>query len=120
MRTLAAATMKDKECGIPRAWLERIYRKSSAYAKSLSYVIAEYRNYHHLNDQLFSLTQREKEVLSDLCRGLSREEIAYSRCVSANNVKMMIQTIYTKLGAQNTANAIWIAANAKILENDRK
>jgi DNA-binding CsgD family transcriptional regulator len=33
-----------------------------------------------------------------------------------NTVKMLIQTIYTKLGAQNTADAIWIAATLKLIE----
>jgi LuxR family maltose regulon positive regulatory protein len=116
MRTLAGAAMKEKGCGIPAAWLEKVYRKSSAYAKNLNYIIADYRNYNQLNDHLFSLTKREKEVLSDLCRGLSRAEIAYNRNVSDSNVKMMIQMIYTKLGAENTANAIWIAATSKLLQ----
>jgi LuxR family maltose regulon positive regulatory protein len=116
MRTLTAAALKEKDYGIPRPWLEKIHKKSSAYAKNLSYVISEYRNFNHLNEKLFTLTYKEKEILVDICHGLSRTEIAYNHNLSVNTVKMLIQTIYTKLGAQNTADAIWIAATLKLVQ----
>jgi LuxR family maltose regulon positive regulatory protein len=116
MRTLTAAAMKETHCSIPRQWLEKINKKASAYAKNLSYVISEYRNFNQLNDKLYTLTSKEKEILSDLCHGLSRTEIAFNRNLSVNTVKMLIQTIYAKLGAQNTADAIWTAATLKLIE----
>jgi LuxR family maltose regulon positive regulatory protein len=116
MRTLTAAAMRDGACKIPAQWLGRIHKKSSAYAKTLSYIITEYRNYYQMDEKLFVLTAKEKEILTDMCRGLSRTEIAYNRNVSVNTVKLLIQNIYSKLGAQNTADAGWIAAKLKLVE----
>jgi LuxR family maltose regulon positive regulatory protein len=116
MRTLTAAAMKDQNCAIPRQWLEKIRVKSSTYAKKLNYVVSEYRQSDHRNKERFVLTSKERDILIDLCHGLSRTEIAYNRSVSINTAKASIQTIYTKLGAKNTADAIRIAATLKIIE----
>ncbi|MDR1589215.1 MAG: LuxR C-terminal-related transcriptional regulator [Oscillospiraceae bacterium] len=116
MRTLTAAAMRDDACEIPRPWLVKIQKKSSAYAKTLSYVITAYRNFNQLNEKLFALTIKEKEILSDLCHGLSRTEIAYNRNISVNTVKLLLQTVYSKLGAKTTADAVWIAASMKLVE----
>jgi LuxR family maltose regulon positive regulatory protein len=116
MRTLATAAMKDKDCTIPHPWLEKIRKKASTYAKNLSYIISEYRIFHKLNDRAYTLSSREKEILIDMCHGLSRTEIACNRTISLNTVKSLIQSIYTKLGVQNTPEAIWIAAKFKLLD----
>jgi LuxR family maltose regulon positive regulatory protein len=116
MRTLAVAAMKEKGCVIPQSWLEKIHKKASTYAKNLSYVISEYRIFHHINTDVYTLTNREKEILADLCRGLSRTEIACNCNISLSTVKTLIQSIYTKLGTQNIAEAIWIAATFKLIE----
>jgi LuxR family maltose regulon positive regulatory protein len=116
MRTLTVAAMKEKNCGIPQSWLEKIHKKSSTYAKSLSYIISEYRIFHHINTDIYTLTSREKEILADLCRGLSRTEIACNRNISLSTVKTLIQSIYSKLGTQNIAETIWIAATFKLIE----
>jgi LuxR family maltose regulon positive regulatory protein len=116
MRTLTAAAIRDNTCEIPQTWLVRIHKKSSAYAKTLSYIITEYRNFNKLNEKLFALTIKEKEILTDLCHGLSRTEIASNRNISVNTVKLLLQTIYSKLGAKNTADAVWIAASMKLVD----
>jgi LuxR family maltose regulon positive regulatory protein len=116
MRTLATAAMRDGDCSIPHAWLEKIRKKASTYAKNLSYTISEYRIFHNLNDRAHSLSNREKEILIDMCHGLSRSEIACNRSISLNTVKSLIQSIYMKLGVQNTPEAIWIAAKFKLIE----
>jgi LuxR family maltose regulon positive regulatory protein len=116
MRTLATTAMKEQSCSLPHAWLERIRRKAATYAKNLSYMITEYRILHHLNDRAYTLSNRETEVLTDMCHGLSRVEIACNRAIASSTVKTLIQSIYAKLGAQNTAEAIWIAARLKLIE----
>jgi LuxR family maltose regulon positive regulatory protein len=116
MRTLTNAAMKDKTCTVPRPWLERIHKKASTYAKNLSHVISEYRIYRNLNDRAYTLSNREKEILTDMCHGLSRTEIACNRAISVSTIKTLIQSIYAKLGAQNTAEAVWIAARFKLIE----
>jgi LuxR family maltose regulon positive regulatory protein len=117
MRTLTSAAARELGVGIPKPWLEMICRKSSAYAKNLSFIISEYRSFNHLGCGSNELTNREREILTDLCRGLSKTEIAYSRNVSPNTIKMTVQIICSKLGAQNTANAIWIAASRNLIQS---
>ncbi|MDR0347760.1 MAG: LuxR C-terminal-related transcriptional regulator, partial [Coriobacteriales bacterium] len=80
------------------------------------HVITEYRIYHRLNDRAYTLSNREKEILTDMCHGLSRTEIACNRAVSPSTVKTLVQSIHSKLGAQSTAEAIWIAARFKLIE----
>jgi len=61
------------------------------------------------------ITPRESEILNDLSHGLSRTEIAASRNLSINTVKMLVNSIYMKLGTESLADAIRIATERKIL-----
>lgn len=47
------------------------------------------------------LTDRELDVLSDLCRGLSNAEISAARFLSASLVKVVIMSLMAKLDARN-------------------
>jgi DNA-binding NarL/FixJ family response regulator len=57
------------------------------------------------------LSPRETAVLNDLYHGLSRSEIAASHDLSINTVKMVLNTIYAKLGVDNLADAIRVTWN---------
>jgi LuxR family maltose regulon positive regulatory protein len=114
MRTLTASAMRETGLGIPRQWLETINRKAATYAKRLSAVVAEYRKAHGMGDEV-RLSPRETEILGDLCRGLSRSQIAAERGLSINTVKLVLSTVYTKLGADNVADAIRIALERKLV-----
>jgi len=113
MRTLTASLLKIP-CRIPAVWLEDINRRATLYAKRLSHVVTEYRMDNHLMDSVV-ISPRESEILKDLSHGLSRAEIAASRNLSINTVKMLINNIYMKLGAENLADVIRIAAERKIV-----
>ena len=114
MRTLTAFAMKNADCGIPKSWLESVNRKSASYAKRLAHIVTKYK---HANGKTgsVSISQRESEILTDLSHGLSRTEIADSRGLSINTVKMIINNVYMKLGAENLADAIRIATERKIV-----
>ncbi|GHU03657.1 hypothetical protein FACS1894158_02510 [Betaproteobacteria bacterium] len=114
MRTLTLAAMRDRNAGIPRAWLELINRKSATYAKRNQLVIAAYKKVHMLGDEV-ALSSRETEVLADLYQGLSRSEIAVARNLSINTVKLVVNTLYTKLDADNVADVIRIAVEKKLI-----
>jgi LuxR family maltose regulon positive regulatory protein len=114
MRTLTAAAMRDEHRGFPRPWLEMINRKAATFAKRRSLIIAEYKKAYNIGGGA-RLSARETEILNDLYHGLSRSEIAASRNLSINTVKMVINTVYTKLDADNLADAIRAALERKLI-----
>jgi len=113
MRTLTSVSPGAIE-GIPQSWLENINRKSASYAKHRSHIIAEYMQANHITANPV-ITPRETDILDDLSHGLSRTEIASSRSLSVNTVKMVINSLYYKLGAENLADVIRIAAKRKMI-----
>jgi len=62
-----------------------------------------------------TLSPRETDILHDLSHGLTRVEIAAGRDLSVNTVKMVINNIYSKLGAENLADLIRIAVKQKMI-----
>jgi len=114
MRTLTAFAIKEPLCTINESWLETVSRKSSTYAKRQALVINESKETSGRAYEIV-ISPRESEILTDLFNGLSRAEIAISRGVSINTVKMQIRTIYMKLGAENLADALRIATERKII-----
>jgi LuxR family maltose regulon positive regulatory protein len=117
MRTLSTALLNDTGNTIPRIWLERIRRRSAAYAKKV--LVGAARHQHstgQVRDVKAALSRRELDVLTGLSQGLTREEIAEAGSVSINTVKSAITGIYQKLGAVNRADAVRIAAELGILK----
>jgi DNA-binding NarL/FixJ family response regulator len=112
MRTLTAFVLK-KNTDIPKTWLKTINVKSASYAKRQAHVIAKYKQ--SVSIEKISISPRETEILKDLSHGLSRSEIAVNRNLSINTVKMVINNVYMKLGAENLADAIRIAVEYKLI-----
>jgi LuxR family maltose regulon positive regulatory protein len=114
MRALAEAALKDKTTAVPPVWLETIRRNASNYAKKMFLAAEKYRTpgqtRQDMNIQV-SLSRREKEVLTGLSQGLTREEIAGLSSLSVNTVKSSVRSIYNKLGAVNRADAVRIATS---------
>ena len=119
MRTLAAAALKGETLRIPSAWLERVRRNASAYAKKLFLVAEHYRQPDRSLTQNgltgVLLSRREMDILTGLSQGLTREEIAGLSSISINTVKSVIRSVYNKLGAVNRADAVRIASSRGIL-----
>jgi DNA-binding NarL/FixJ family response regulator len=61
------------------------------------------------------LSQREVEILSEIAKGSSNEEIASRLYLSVNTVKHHIHNIFTKLGVDNRRKAIEYANHAGIM-----
>jgi LuxR family maltose regulon positive regulatory protein len=114
MRTLTSFAQKMTDDAIPKSWLESINRKSASYAKRLVHIITKYKHSGGAKNKI-AISQRESEILTDLSHGLSRTEIAANRNLSVNTVKMIINNVYMKLGAENLVDAIRIASEKKIV-----
>ena len=117
LHPLVLAALKQANFGVPAAWLKTIDRKASIYAKKAAFVSNSFRKEKNAKDgDLFSLSNRELDVLNDLYQGLSRDEIATNRYLSINTVKKILQSIYLKLDANNNVDAIRIALERKLIE----
>ncbi|MDR1863451.1 MAG: LuxR C-terminal-related transcriptional regulator [Treponema sp.] len=119
MRALAGAALKDGATAVPSVWLERVCRNASAYAKKL-FMEAEQRRpaaqeRRQSDRAAVVLSRREKEILTGLSQGFTREEIAGFSSISVNTVKSVIRSIYNKLGAVNRADAVRIATQLGLL-----
>jgi LuxR family maltose regulon positive regulatory protein len=119
MRSLVEAALKDTtpaDMAIPRDWLEKIRLGASAYAKKLFIIAARYRTEergtaaHPPSGGQTALSRREKEVLTAMLQGMTREEIAALTSLSANTIKSVTRSVYNKLGALNKADAVRIAS----------
>ena len=115
MRVLTASALKDSSCKIPKRWLEEMNSKAASYGKRQSYVINKYKQDNRVEEGAFSLSPQETEILADLSQGLSRTEIAASRGLSPNTVKMVTNMIYSKMGAENVIDLVRIAVERKIV-----
>ena len=109
------AVMKDGSTGIPEKWLGMIYRKAAIFSKKAA-IIAQAAVSAEAVQKDAILSEREKEVLHDLYQGLSRDEIAENRYLSINTVKKILQSIFIKLDASNSVDAIRIAVRMGLVE----
>lgn len=100
-------------------WMDLMEREAMAYENRLS-GMKKSRPAKPAQSYVSSiaLTAREKEVLTYLANGLTREEISAALYISVHGVKKHITNIYNKLGAVNRADAIHIAAMQGILEEE--
>ncbi len=64
------------------------------------------------------LTPRETDVLHQLARGLPNREIAQSLDITLNTTKWYLRQIYDKLGAQRRTEAVMIAREIGLLDQD--
>ena len=67
------------------------------------------------NVHLADLTDREREVLLLIARGLSNQELADQLFIADNTVKTHVKRIFTKLGARDRAQAIVMAYESGLM-----
>ncbi len=66
-------------------------------------------------ERLSELTEREREVLVCIAKGLSNQELAHQLFIADNTVKTHVKRILTKLGARDRAQAIVIAYESGLM-----
>jgi len=73
------------------------------------------KSHSHSLNSLFSVSEREYEVLNHMAMGLTNNEIAECLYISLNTVKTHIKNLYFKLDAHSRTQAIAIARDSKLI-----
>lgn len=117
MRRLIQSAQKQDMYAFDANWLETVYAKSNTFSKKLISMQNIYnKGKTGAQKNLRELSKREKDILTSLSQGLTREEMASFYSISINTVKSILANIYSKLGAVNRADAIYIAITEGFLE----
>jgi DNA-binding NarL/FixJ family response regulator len=69
-----------------------------------------------VSPRLAELTDRERQVLVEMARGLSNDELAETLFISENTVKTHVKRVLTKLGARDRVNAVVMAYQAGLMD----
>ena len=103
------ASLKSVECGdaaLSGSMTMRILEEFSQHGNGTSREILSKNN---------ALSQREVEILNEIAKGSSNDEIADKLFLSVNTVKHHVHNIFTKLGVDNRRKAIEYAKHAGIM-----
>ena len=114
-KPLAAAVTAREDNPVPDQWLKTTGRKASIYAKKTAVIMNMVKREYKAADTVH-LSGRELEVLKDLYHGLSRDEIAANQFLSRNTVDKVLQSIFIKLEANNSSDALRIAIEKKLID----
>jgi DNA-binding NarL/FixJ family response regulator len=97
--------------------LESAIREARAGGAPMSSVIARrvVSSFNSFKNPTYDLTEREQEVLTQLCQGKSYKVIAETLFVSTNTVNYHLKNIYSKLHVNSKAEAIVKASDEGIV-----
>jgi DNA-binding NarL/FixJ family response regulator len=96
--------------------IKEVYEGGAPMTPSIaSKVLKMFRNNSFTNHQSFSLSDREKEVLSCLVKGMSYKLIADSCFISVDTVRSHIKNIYEKLQVHSKSEAVAKAIRGRIV-----
>jgi len=70
-----------------------------------------------VDPKLADLTDREREVLVEMARGLSNEELAETLFISENTVKTHVKRVLTKLSVRDRVNAVVLAYQGGLMDD---
>jgi len=71
---------------------------------------------HRRKGRFDDLTDREREVLVAMAKGLTNDELAEALFISGNTVKTHVKRVLTKLGARDRVQAVVMAYEGALMD----
>ncbi len=109
--------LKSSELSEVMAAIEIVRDGGSYFSQELlQMLVNQLRPANTLTEESESLSSRETEVLIEICKGLSNQEIADKLFISKRTVDKHRANILAKTGCPNTANLVYFAIKNKLIE----
>lgn len=94
----------------------QVQNGNSYFSQELLYnVIKSFKNHKKIEEESANLSKRELEVLEEICKGLSNQEIADNLFISKRTVDKHRANLLSKTNSKNTANLIMYAIKNKLI-----
>jgi len=96
--------------------IKQVNLGNSFFSQELLYnVIKNFNSHRETETEIANLSKRELEVLTEICKGLSNQEIADNLFISKRTVDKHRANLLSKTSSKNTANLIMYAIKHKLI-----
>jgi DNA-binding NarL/FixJ family response regulator len=96
--------------------IKQVSKGNSFFSQELLYnVIKNFKPHKEAETELATLSKRELQVLEEICKGLSNQEIADTLFISKRTVDKHRANLLSKTNSKNTANLIMYAIKNKLI-----
>ncbi len=97
--------------------IKQVYAGNNFFSQELLYnVIKNFKPHKDIEEEAAVLSKREMQVLVEICKGLSNQEIADSLFISKRTVDKHRANLLSKTNSKNTANLIMYAIKNKLID----
>ncbi|MGE4288857.1 MAG: response regulator [Salinivirgaceae bacterium] len=108
--------LKNSEINEVIEAIKQVEKGNSYFSQELLYnVIKSFKPHKEIETELAALSKRELQVLEEICKGLSNQEIADNLFISKRTVDKHRANLLSKTNSKNTANLIMYAIKNKLI-----
>ncbi|MGD9992017.1 MAG: response regulator [Salinivirgaceae bacterium] len=108
--------LKNSEINEVIEAIKQVNKGNSYFSQELLYnVIKSFKPHKEVETELAALSKRELQVLEEICKGLSNQEIADNLFISKRTVDKHRANLLSKTNSKNTANLIMYAIKNKLI-----
>lgn len=111
--------VKDTETAEVAKAIKLVHNGETYFSSNILLNVVKNINKTKKEDEIkYSLSTREKEVLEQICNGLSNQEIADTLFISRRTVEKHRSNLLEKTNCKNTANLVMFTINNNLLDNN--
>lgn len=108
--------LKNSEINEVIEAIKQVFNGNSYFSQELLYnVIKNFKPQKEIETESAALSKRELQVLEEICKGLSNQEIADTLFISKRTVDKHRANLLSKTNSKNTANLIMYAIKNKLI-----